>query len=272
MSDDAGVVKKSKRTKVILIVVIAVLVVAIGVLGYFAYNLYQSANNKNQTGITSSTNITDSSVIDTEAPQIIEYQKTTIPKLSTLFGKTTDEVSSALGAGFQLVKIDTVKDDGNPDIVKLATYTFAPQTVNGADPEVVAALIPTEAIYASLDSNDKVIDIYYICDLSLLDVPESSFDDLLASDWLVVNSLKTAGVTPLDFAYEVPDAEACIVYDNPKSQNRLVTKQTQIFSGRSTSQDLPTVWTMTVTYDFGAGVESADDYSLAVRTINVKLA
>jgi hypothetical protein len=79
-------------------------------------------------------------------------------------------------------------------------------------------------------------------------------------------------VQPLDFSYIPPDLEQSIVYDNPGSANRKVLKQSQIFSGRTSSETLPTVWTLTVTYDYGAGVASTEEYREANRTINLKLA
>lgn len=269
---DVKALKSSKRTRAILIVAIVILIAVIGIIGYFGYNLYQSANQKGQTGIASSTSMTDSSIVDTTAPETIVYKKTSIPNLTDLFGETTDEASATLGSGFQLTKLDNVTDDSNADITQLATYSFTPTIDSGNPDNASTALAPTESVYASLNSDGQIIDVYYICDLSLLDVPESSFDDLLSSDWLVTNTLQTAGVTPLDYSYEVPDPDSCIVYDNPNSQNRLIVKQSQIFSGRTSSETLPTAWTLTVTYDFGSGVTTGDDYSQAVRTINLKLA
>jgi hypothetical protein len=94
----------------------------------------------------------------------------------------------------------------------------------------------------------------------------------LVSNELVVGALGSAGVQPRDFSYVPPLPEESIVYDNPNSQNRKVVKQTQIFSGRTTLEAVPTAWTLTVTYDYGAGVASTQDFREATRMINLKLA
>lgn len=268
---DDEMIKKSKRTKIILIVFIVILIAALGGLVFFGYNILSEAMSTNQVTFKPVTDMNDGKVVDTGAPKTVEYKKTTIPDLTALFGLTASEVETRLGSSFKLTKTDVVSDPSNPKVVQLATFAYTPELIAGNESDISKALMPGLSVYTSLDANGKVIDVYFACDMRLLDYPETSFMDLLATDWVVRTSLQSAGVTPRDPAYLQPSFEETIVYDNVNSVNRKVIKQSQIFSGRTTSEKIPTVWTLTVTYDFGSGVSSADDYKNAIRTIHLKL-
>lgn len=264
-------VKKSKRSKIILIVVIVLLLLALGGLVYFGYTIFKQGSDGAATGITPSDDLPATEVTDISAPGQIQIETTSIPDLSSLFGLTVEEVSAKLGMQFQLKSSTPTTDNTNTAITQLATFTYVPVITDGSDATSSAAL-PTESIYASLDEAGKVIDIYYSCDMRLLGYPEVSFNSLLSSETIVTQALGAAGITPRDFSFAPPTEEA-IVYDNKDSANRKIIKQTQIYSGRASSEGNPTAWTLTVTYDFGVkGVASAEDFRQATRTINLKLA
>ena len=271
-SHDSALVRKSRRTLVILLVLIVILVAALGALGFLGYTLYMEAASSSVTTVKPPNDIPDDQIDDMGAPKTLEFKKTSIPNLAGLFMLDISEVEVKLGPGFTLTKTDSIEDSSNPNIKQLATISYTPELLNDTEDEVSTALLPSETIYASLNEEGKVIDIYFVCDMRLLDYPESSFDDLLSTDWTILDALSSAGIIPLDFRYELPVFENCIVYDNPNSENRKVIKQSQIFSGRIASEKIPTAWTLTVTYDFGSGVTSPDEFKQATRTINLKLA
>ncbi|MDR0350044.1 MAG: hypothetical protein LBH64_00645 [Coriobacteriales bacterium] len=265
-------IKKAKRTKVILIIIILLLVAALGVLTYLGYTVFQDGNASNQLGIKPTPTVTNNEVKDPSAPGEIKVEETSIPDLVSLFGLNIDEVKARLGKDFQLTKTDAATDEMNPAVKQLATFSYTP-SISGDTTNMTANItLPSESIYISLDESGKVVDIYYVCDMRLLGYPEKSFDELLMSSELVTGALESAGVQPRDFSYMPPAPEESIVYDNPNSQNRKVVKQTQIFSGRTTSEAVPTAWTLTVTYDYGAGVTSTQEFREAARTINLRLA
>jgi hypothetical protein len=168
------------------------------------------------------------------------------------------------------LKTDEVSDPTTLAIKKLAHFSYSAKAINPAETSMVA--LPSEDIYVSLDENDKVIDIYYICDMRLLGYPEKSFIELLANGEIVTNTLAAAGVEPRDFGFVAPTEDETISYDNASSENRKVVKQTTLFSGRTTTDAVPTAWTLNVTYDYGSGVTTTSDFRQATRTISLRLA
>jgi hypothetical protein len=264
--------KKARRTRVILMVVIVLLVAALGALAYLGYTIFKDGNAGNQLNIKPTSTMPEGTINDSNAPSELKVEETTIPQLASLFGLSIDEVKTRLGNDFQLTKTDAATDETNLAVRQLATFSYTPSVSGGSAGAATTAALPSESIYVSLDENGRVVDIYYVCDMKLLGYPERAFDELLASGDLVIEALAAAGVQPRDFSYIPPAAEESIVYDNPNSANRKVVKQTQIFSGRTTSDAVPTAWTLTVTYDFGTGVTSTGDFRQATRMINLKLA
>jgi hypothetical protein len=265
-------IKKAKRTGIILVIVIVLLFAALAALVYLAYTIYRDGTAPNNVALRPVPTITEVEVTDPDAPSEVKVEETSVPDLVSLFGLTVEEVRARLGTSFKLAKTDAVTDESNPDVRQLATFSYIPSVTAGSSPAATNAPLPSESIYASLNEEGKVIDVYYVCDMQLLGYPERSFDELLADSGVVAGSLASAGVQPRDFSYAPPDPSESIVYDNPNSANRKVVKQSQIFSGRTTSETVPTVWTLTVTYDFGSGVDSTDLFREASRTINLKLA
>lgn len=264
--------KKAKRTRIILLAIILLLLAALGALVYLGYTFYQDGVANNQGNIKPLPVVSNNTVTDPSAPAEVRIEETSIPALAPLFGFTVDEVKAMLGKDFQLTKTDAATDEANPAIRQLATFSYIP-TVSGDTANVSAnTALPNESIYVSLDDGGKVVDVYYVCDMKLLGYPEVSFEELLATSDLVIGVLASAGVQPRDFSYVPPSFEESIVYDNPNSTNRKVSKQTQIFSGRTDSSEVPTAWTLTITYDYGAGVSSVGEFRQATRTINLKLA
>jgi len=270
--DDTELIKRSKRTRNLLIVVIVLLVLGLGALVYFGITLYNAARTTDNASLIPPYEIGNGKLDDIGVPQAVEFKKTTIPNLSALFGLNIDQVTSSLGSGFKLVKYENSQDSSNPNIVQMAVFSFTPELAEGIDISNTVVLMPTQSVYASFDGNGRVIDIYYVCDLRLLDYPVCTFEELLANDRLLLTALQSAGVTPQGFNYVAPDLQGSISYDNPNSENRRIKKQSHIFSGRIASQSLPTAWTLTVAYDFGSGVMSADDIGKATRSIYIKLA
>jgi hypothetical protein len=264
--------RKARRTRVILIVVILLLVAALGTLAYLGYTIFRDSSAGDQVAIKPTSTAPDGTLTDPSAPGELKIDETSIPELAPLFGLTVDEVKTRLGQDFQLTKTDAATDEANPAVKQLATFSYTPSVSGDSTGAATTASLPSESIYVSLDEAGRVVDIYYVCDMRLLGYPVRSFDELLASGDLVTEALAAAGVQPRDFSYVPPVPEESVVYDNPNSANRKVVKQTQIFSGRTTSDAVPTAWTLTVTYDYGAGVTSTADFQQATRTINLKLA
>jgi hypothetical protein len=263
--------RRAKRVKAILIIVIILLVGALAGLGYLGYTIFNEGQTIGPSAIKPGTTI-PGEVEDQNAPGEVKFVETSIPDLASLFGLTVEEVKARLGADFQLIKTDAATDETNPAIRQLATFSYTPSLSADSANTTANTSLPSESIYASLDESGRVIDIYYLCDMRLLGYPERSFGDLLAGSEVVTGALASAGVQPRDFSYEPPNPEESTIYDNPNSANAKVVKQTQIFSGRTTSDTIPTVWTLTVTYDFGSGATSTEEFRQATRTINLKLA
>ena len=270
--DDKELLKRSKRTRNLLITIIVFLIFGLGGLGYLGLIFYNEAKAASNATIKYPTDINNEPIKDIGVQKPIEFKKTSIPDLVSLFGYDIYQAEERLAPGFKLVRVENIQDNSNPAIVKYAVLTFTPELTEESEGSTGVILMPTESIYASLNADGLIIDIYYICDLRLLDYPVSSFEDLLANDWMLLTTLETAGIVPHAISYTPPNLEDTIIYDNVNSVNRKIIKQTHIFSGRIYSDTIPTAWTLTVNYDYGAGVETPGDFGKAIRTITIKLA
>jgi len=187
--DDTELIKRSKRTRNLLIVVIVLLVLGLGALVYFGITLYNAARTTDNASLIPPYEIGNGKLDDIGVPQAVEFKKTTIPNLSALFGLNIDQVTSSLGSGFKLVKYENSQDSSNPNIVQMAVFSFTPELAEGIDISNTVVLMPTQSVYASFDGNGRVIDIYYVCDLRLLDYPVCTFEELLANDRLLLTAL-----------------------------------------------------------------------------------
>jgi hypothetical protein len=253
-------------------VVIIILLIALGGLGYLGFVVLFDSPAATDTNVRPVIEIPDEALVEPSAPAELTVEETEIPMLVSLYGLTVEQIKAELGREWQLTKTDTVEDPSNPAITELATFNFIVQSeTEGLAATDMTMSLPTEALYISLDKNGLCIDIYYSCDLRLLGSPLVSFNDLLANDRFVSEALFAAGIIPKDFHYQVPDFQTTIEYDNSNSDNRKILKQTTIFSGRIDSDASPVAWSLTVTYDFGAGVESPEEYKGASRTIYLKI-
>ncbi|MCL2883467.1 MAG: hypothetical protein FWF30_03245 [Coriobacteriia bacterium] len=266
---------KSRRTKRSLIIVIIVLVVLAGVLCWLGYRFFLAPSSNSTPALTAVSELDPSAF--TQAPETTApvFSTSNIPNLTVLFGKTTDEVSTSLGDGWVSVKEEAQNDPSSPDVATLATYSYTATALNGGDgtdlDAVAAAQAPTAHLYLSLDQNGQVIDVYYTADLGLLAYPDVSFIDLLKDDTIILGALDMAGIGPKDFTYTAPDLDSSLTYDNPDSQNKKITKQSQIFSGRTSNDGAPTAWVIKVTYEFVPPVASLDDNASIIRTISIQL-
>jgi len=284
-------IKKAKRTRAALITVILVAVVALGGLGYLGYLVFGDeirqliTGEETPGGSTVSTppkpgaNIPDGNNYIEGAPEKIQVETIPIPDLKELYGLSADGVLAKLGSGFELTKTEPWSDSANPDIAQIVTFSSiapggaAQQAETSGAPTSTNDSYPIASVRCSVNGSGTVVDVYFSCDVRLIGFPETSFDALLATGDSVVNTLQAAGVTPRDYAYAPPDHESSIRYDNAVSENRKIIKQEAIFSGRSTADSGLTVWTVTVTYDYGiSGVATTDDFSTATRTIKISLA
>jgi hypothetical protein len=244
---------KAKRTKVILIVVILLLVVALAGLGYLAYTFLFEPEPPSSVVVVPPTGIENPPVDDNKVPDEVVPVTASIPELAPLFGLSIEEVQAYLGPDFQLTKTEAVTEEGNKDIKQLATLAYSPRLASGAssDPLLV------ENIYASLNEGGDVIGIYYACSMDLLGYPTSSFETLVASQGTLDGILRAAGVTPANFNYRAPSPDEYIQYVDPAASPLKVMKESYAFEGATTAAGAPTAWKLTLTYDYGVGVDEA---------------
>ncbi|MDR1422105.1 MAG: hypothetical protein LBI64_04480 [Coriobacteriales bacterium] len=266
-------IAKARRSRLALIVALIILIGAFVGLGYLGYRIVIDKPAVAEHEVKPVIELSGVNLVEPSAPNELSIEKTDIPELVGLYGLTIDEIAAKLGTNWVLTKTDIVDDSSNPAIRQLATFSFTVQSMaSGAQPMSADVSLPTTSLYISLDSDGRCIDIYYSCDLLLLDYPMSAFDDLLATSAFVDGVLESAGIVPKDFTYAAPDHEASIEYDNSNSANRKILKQSTIFSGRIEGEGAPVAWTLTLTYDYGAGVDTPAEYKRASRILYLKIA
>jgi len=265
-------VKRANRTRVVMIVVLVLLVAALAALGYLAYQMFSSQNTSTPAVDTAPVAIEDPIKDNTaSAPVEAKAQTTTIPNLSSLFGLTVAEAQTRLNGEFTLKGPEAKEDATNPAIKFLATLTYSPKSSAAASP---ASSTLSENIYLSLDENSKIIQVYYVCSMDLLGIPESSFAALTADSQTVDNILSAAGVTPEPaWAYVVPTAASFTEYVDPAAEQLKVKKETAKFNSATANADVPPAnWSLSLTYDYGAsGVVMEPDTLPSQRTLYLQL-
>jgi hypothetical protein len=294
-------IAKAKRIKWTLIILIILLVAAIGALAYLGYELLFDTPAATTTVTAPTNNISTSDLDDSRVPGPVKPATTSIPEMRTLFGLTIPEAQAKLGPDFQLTKTETVDDPANAAIKQLATLSYEPQMDDmGQQPAVVedshgspGAANKTETIYASLDAEGKILEIYYLCALDLLGYPNSSFAQLTATEETVLGALQAAGITPIDFVYTAPQPQDYTVYSeadaaptaneaaadesepatpDATAQERRVAKESFTFSGASDAIVAPKSWILTLTYDYSASYNALGEGQAVTRTLSLKLA
>ncbi|MDR3307319.1 MAG: hypothetical protein LBS58_00245 [Coriobacteriales bacterium] len=246
---------KARRTGAILIVVILLLVAALAGLGYLAYTFLFEPAPSSPAVVVPAPDIENPPVDDNKAPEVAPPVTASIPGLAALFGLSIEEVQAYLGPDFQLVKTEVVAEEENKDIKQLATLSYSPRASSSSSSSAASDLLPVENIYASLNEQGDVIGIYYVCSMDLLGYPASSFETLVASQGTLDAILRAAGVTPANFNYRAPSSDQYLQYVDPAASPLKVKKESYTFEGASTATGAPTAWKLTLTYDYGAGVD-----------------
>jgi flagellar basal body-associated protein FliL len=279
---------KSRRSKRLLIVLLVLLVLIFAGGAFIGVRYFILPHRSLDASFTflPELPVQDPSVT-TNSSVSVKYKTTTIPPLVGLFGMNKDEVAARLGSDWTLTKEEAVSDATTPAAVAMLTFTYTAQPIvdnqSSADQGTTntatdtksssssADTTPDAQLYLSMNADNKVIDVLYKADMDLLGFPTVSFMDLLATDSTINKILDGAGVGPKDFQYAAPNVDETIAWDNPNSDKRKITRQSKIYSGRTTNNGDPTAWTVTFTYEFTPYVQSPDDFSNARRTIKVQL-
>jgi uncharacterized protein YuzE len=261
--------RKARRTRNALVTMIVIGIVALAaiiLLGYMVFSPNIKPDSNQNTTVVPPNVIDTTTVVDQQAPAKPEYEKTTIPELVGLYGLTLDEVKTKLGAGFIL---DPLSSDG------VYTFRYEPIIINQSSTGSTSnssSKQPTLvdcSINLDFDEDGKVVDVVFLSDLRLLDYPDKSFAEFVGTNDVVLQALKSAGVTPADEAALNP--EEITQYDNELSENRKIMYQSKTYHGSSTASEGMNKWDVVIKYDYGTGVVTADEYENATKTIRIKL-
>lgn len=269
---------QARRTKIILISIIVLLILAIAALAVVSYNFIFMDKDNDAQVVKPIEDISGSDVKDTEIPEAARVKTTTIPDLVSCFGLTITEASARLGVDYQLTKTEEVSDEENTDIKQLATFTYEPLTkssnTNSASSSTFGTRVKAEIlnIYASLDEEGRIIELYYVASMDLLGYPTSDFASLVGTVDTFKGILKSAGIKAADFTYQAPEVDAYTTYVDPDAEIKRVKKQSFTLPGKTTAEAAPTAWSITITYDYNAETETTTTVQTeSNRTIHLRL-
>ena len=262
-------IKKSRRAKVILIIINALLFCACVGLAYFGYmmvseNLSSLSRPLDMSGIRSESIFYGCEISDKPA-----FVSTVIPNLTSLFGFDTEQALAYLGESYAITKIDTVSDVDNPDVKQLVVLAYQPDNLAA----VSIQLIALPHVYLSLDSDEKVIQIYYQSSLEALGYPSSSFATLTATQNTVYDALEIAGVTPAaDYVYPQLTADDYTIFIDPEAAEKRIKKEEYTFEGQVSINETLRTWQLRLSYDYGSlGILQGSGIKPSQRLISISL-
>lgn len=243
--------RSRSRLRKILVVCIVILLVLTAIIGLFVWRNSTPAAIKNpdsdalQTSI-AGTNVTEFQGVDAER----------VPDLVSYFGMTPDEAVAASGDELKLDAESTPATDASlPNIKSTRTAWML-----GEGNETLAT------ITLGLNDQGRIEYVYASFDLDALDVADSRFDELAASDVVAASILSGIG---LDDA-TVQSAQLT-TGSNPDAVIARDTSKQEIaeFSGSTNRDGAPQWWKVIETYDHSAGISIGDNS--VIRTLSVDL-
>ncbi len=269
----------AKRKRRTLIVVIVILIIVL--LGAAAGSIYYYLNyGQNNAHIAQPSNVIEgdeAAVQDRGTTVTVE-----MPDLVQMFGKTPDEVVAILGPDYVITKTDIVTDaegtessgaegeasEVSPVVANMVTISYTPQEQTSP-----VGATQVQNIYLGLDEGGKTVEVYFVSSMNLLDYPISSFADLVATRTSFVGSLASAGATvSTEVEYIAPTEEEYTEYVDPEASVKKIKKETVTMKGTLVSEQAPTKFEITYTYDYGAsGVEATPDRQPSQRMLYIKL-
>ena len=262
--------KRAKRTKRILVTIIVLLILLLAAavvgVGYYYLEYGQVPEHHIETETVQITH--DDQVNDRGTAETKE-----MPNLVAMFGRTPEEIVSTLGADYAITKTDTIESEGAtegaaPVLKQMVTIGYTPREESTS---VGAARV--QNIYLTLNEEGKTEELYFVSSMSILDFPISSFADLVGTKTSFVNTLASAGATVAsNVAYTVPDVKEYTEYVDKEESILKIKKESVLFTGTLVSEQAPTLFEITYTYDYGAsGVVENPDRQPLQRMLYIKL-
>ncbi|MDR2035123.1 MAG: hypothetical protein LBP91_00385 [Coriobacteriales bacterium] len=221
--------------------------------------------------------IQDTLTIDTNGQTVEDrgVAKTVpMPALGQLFGRTPEEALAILGSSYAITKVDATQANAtnnaadDPAARQVVTISYTPEAQNGA-----ADLRQTQKIYLSLGEAGTTIEVYLVSSMDILDLPHSSFADLVATQENFLQSLTSAAVAGVsDTPYIAPTSGEYTEFVDPTANHKKVKKESATWAGALASEAAPTKFEVTFTYEYGAsGVEDTLGKHPSQRMLYIKL-
>jgi hypothetical protein len=276
-------IRHAKRTRALLISILLILLLAFGGLIYLGYSMVTAEKQGSSSLAVNTPARLDEEVIDDNLSDGSLQQITTIPNLRQLFGLGIEQVSQRLSSDFVLTKSEDTEDATNPDIRTLVTYSYAPSSGSSTSAGTAApasgsaapnAASRVENLYLSLNTEGKVIEVYYVASLDLLGYDDVDFAALIDSSQSVTDVLRQAGIAPAsDWKFTAPKPDAYTQYVDPAATVKKVKKLTATFYAATNSTEAaPRNWNLTFTYDYGASGVVLDESTMPTqRMLYLKL-
>ncbi len=270
-SDAANGTKKSKRQKTTLLIALFIVLVAISGLCFGGYNLLFNSNSGNA-AVTSGADGNALKIKD--ATDEAANLNLVLPKLTELFGLTTDEALARLGSGYLLVST-TQATAGNASGGAVVDANAVAQIVEidykATTAKTTVSNLPK--VYLSLNASGRVVECYLTSALNVLGYTPVTFSALVATSTALDTTLKAVGIGASNYVYTVPTVQSYTMYAKDSSGNptNTVAKESAIFNGITDNQTVsPKTWSVTLEYDYTM-FNVTNDSSKLSRMIYIKL-
>ena len=252
--------QKSHRVRKVLIVIVALLVLLAGALGYFAFRTISEGQDQaaqqaqkqieEAKGTTATETSTDDAV-ETAA------QLANVPKLTSLFGKTSKQAIKTLKRGALVSSNQKVNEKGSA-IKRNVTIALANEPADSKT--------GTPSVYLGLDKQGKIIQVGYSASAAALGFGSLSFADAIESEHVIEKTLDKIGVTVKEGTAKLPKNRN--KYATYASDKTTVVKERCSFDGDVDIDGKACTWSAVLSYDYTTQVITGN-LSDTVRIIYV---
>lgn len=233
--------RKSNRMKRVLIIVLLLALCAVAAVGYFAYQIIITS----QDTLTQQPNTTDVDAVREEGHESSETgvvaQKTKVPNLIGLFGKTREEAIKAIGHGATVTK--TTDGEEGSDVKEMVSLELS------EEPGDTKSGTPT--VYLGLNEDGTVIRAGYSAATASLGYGALSLQDIVLNEHVVERVLVDCGLIVENGSVVLPENPAD--YQTYATDGTTLVRESVKFNGDAPSaQGSAYTWDSVLTYDYTA--------------------
>lgn len=241
--------KASRRMRIVLIAVSVVLVLLMAALGYFAWMLVNEAHDVayQSTAQTVKADKGDPAAASDAGKSAAARKET--PRLVGLIGKTEEEAIDIIGRGATETSAKDITEETGEGDEKTTEVVGRSVTLALTD-ETTDSKGNAPSVYLTLDEDGAIVEAGYSSSVGSLGYGDVSFVDAVASEHIVENLVKAAGVEVDSASVEMPSVGDYRTYAD---DGTTIAQELYTFNGQGDGSDGTSyAWSCKLSYDYSA--------------------